>query len=80
MNKERSLALYQQGRDAWNEWAESMVAERTALEEAGEWVDGSEGVQRNDATRAWYNEARADFASQRFNMNAEFSNYTFRAQ
>ena len=32
VNKEESLALYAEGRDAWNEWAEAMLAERQALE------------------------------------------------
>ena len=34
MNKEESLALFKQGKDAWNAWAEEMLAQRKALEGA----------------------------------------------
>ncbi len=38
MNREETLALYAQGRDAWNAWAAERLAERKRLEEAGAWA------------------------------------------
>ena len=37
MTRDETIALFLQGREAWNAWAEAMLAERKALEEAGEW-------------------------------------------
>ena len=36
MNQKETLALWQQGKDAWNAWAERMLAKRRALEEKGQ--------------------------------------------
>ena len=38
MNREETLALWKQGKEAWNSWAEGMLAQRKKLEEAGEWA------------------------------------------
>lgn len=35
MNREETHALWAQGRDAWNAWAQEMLAEKARLEEAG---------------------------------------------
>lgn len=35
MNKEESLALYAQGKAAWNAWAKDMLAQRQALQDTG---------------------------------------------
>ena len=35
MNKEETLALWRQGRVAWNAWAKEMLDRRAAMEEAG---------------------------------------------
>ena len=35
MNRDETVALFLQGREAWNAWAEKMLAERKALEAAG---------------------------------------------
>ncbi len=37
MDRDGTVALFLQGREAWNAWAEKMLAERKALEEAGRW-------------------------------------------
>jgi uncharacterized protein YjbI with pentapeptide repeats len=74
MNKAETLALFAQGKEAWNEWAERMLAERRALEEKGEW---SESVPRNDATKAWFDAARADFTGHSFTEEADFSGFGF---
>jgi hypothetical protein len=61
MNHDETLALFAQGKEAWNEWAERMLAERKALEEKGEWLDA----------------ARADFTSHSFTEEADFSGLVF---
>ena len=35
MNKEQSLALWRQGRDAWNAWATAMLDRRAEMERDG---------------------------------------------
>ena len=35
MNKEESLALYEKGMEAWNAWANDMLAKKAALENGG---------------------------------------------
>lgn len=77
MNKEESLALFAQGRDAWNAWAAKMTAEREALEAAGTWMAGRIEAQRNDATRAWHAAADVDFAEHQFTKRENFSGFVF---
>lgn len=73
MNKEETLALYEQGRDAWNAWAEKMLADRTALEAAGAW---------KNASKAYFEEhsfdTEADFRGFIFPGDAGFGGGTFR--
>jgi hypothetical protein len=66
MNREETLALYARGKEAWNAWAEDMLAKRKALEEAGTWeVENNLGSLelQNEATKAWAAVATADFSS-----------------
>ena len=37
MNQEDTIARFKQGKDAWNAWAEEMLAERKAMEADGRW-------------------------------------------
>jgi hypothetical protein len=73
VNKEETLALYEQGRDAWNAWAEKMLADRTALEAAGAW---------KNASKAYFEEhsfdTEADFRGFIFPGDAGFGGATFR--
>lgn len=66
MNAEESLGLYRQGRVAWNRWADALLAERRALEEAGEWTGDEKMHRRNAATRAWLEDAAVDFTDHTF--------------
>ena len=77
MNTEESLALYARGRAAWNEWARGMIAEREALEAAGDWVAGSDRDIWNDATRDWHAAAKADFSEHEFVEAAHFKDFLF---
>ena len=74
MNKEESLALFRQGRAAWNTWAGGRLAERRKLEEAGDWIEDSDPDKQNDAMRAWHEAATADFSGHEFEV-ADFSGF-----
>jgi len=53
MDRDETVALFLQGREAWNAWAEKMLAEREALKEASRWAA--------ERTR-WEKKAWADFS------------------
>jgi hypothetical protein len=74
---EESLALYTRSRVAWNEWANSMIAEREALETTGDWVAGYDSDIWNDATRNWHAAARADFSAHLLRDNVDFKDFLF---
>jgi hypothetical protein len=74
---EESLALYTRGRVAWNEWANSMIAEREALEATGDWVAGYDSDIWNDVTRNWHAAARVDFSAHLFRDNVDFNSAMF---
>ncbi len=76
MNREETLALYEQGADAWNKWANEMLEERKQLEEAGEWDTinyipslvgplflNFQGIPFNEKTRNWYKKSEANFST-----------------
>lgn len=85
MNREETLALYEQGVEAWNKWANEMLEERKRLEEAGEWqvekVDLLLIKPINEVTKKWINKAEANFSTpvtpHTFNKILDFSNYIF---
>ena len=79
MNLEESLALYAQGKDAWNKWAENMLAERAALEEAGEWNCDEDSSNWNAAISGWHERATSTFAEHTFESNAKFRSFQFPA-
>lgn len=58
--------------DVWNGWAEPMLAERKKLEEAGEWKvekDIHGGLlPKNEATKKWFQTAKADFTHCEFRL------------
>ena len=76
MNKEQSLQLFEEGNRAWNAWADERLAERKALEESGDWIDGDPG-KWNEQTRAWHEMAEADFSGHRFETEARFDHFRF---
>lgn len=77
MNKEEALALYAQGREAWNAWAEEKLDERRKLEEAGGWQVNAAGEGQNDATTSWLSAAMADFADCEFKGELDLSHFIF---
>jgi len=59
---------HQAAKARWNAWANGMLAERTALEEAGKWLAGRNQLSlRVDPlaadTRQWLEKARVDFSN-----------------
>ena len=69
MNQDETIALFLQGKDAWNAWAEAMLAEREAMEADGRWAaehDAGDLEPQNDATRDWMARASANFSVARF--------------
>ena len=81
MNREETLALYEQGVEAWNKWANEMLEERKRLEETGERKDmideNEEIIPINDRTKKWFSEAEANFSTKEnphtFEDNVKFS-------
>ena len=68
MNKEESLTLLAQGRDAWNAWAEKMLAERRAMEAEGRW---------EESEAEWHAAAKADFSGHEFETSVHFDKLVF---
>ncbi len=77
MNTKESVALFAQGKDAWNAWAAERQAEREALKAAGTWVESPREHDWNDETRAWHDTAKADFSNHNFEEAADFSDFLF---
>src|SRR5262249_25310965 len=53
MTRDETVALFLQGKEAWNAWAKKKLAERKALEEAGRWQEEKD---------SWSDTANADFS------------------
>ncbi len=66
MTRDETVALFLQGREAWNAWAEKMLAERKALEDAGDWFAEKDPYgslkPKNAETRTWTTATAADFS------------------
>ena len=85
MNREETHALFAQGRDAWNAWAEGMLAERRRLEAAGAWAATRDvfGSLKpgNDATKVWMAAASVEFSTSRqphmFEQPVDFGGWVF---
>ena len=76
MNQKQSMELFEQGKNAWNEWAKKILAEKNALESAGIWMEGDQS-QWNDETSSWHKRAKADFSNHSFTSNVNFRNFNF---
>ena len=60
MNQDESVALWRQGRDAWNAWAEGMLRQKAELEKSGSWNGDKSDIEWNDETRKWMEVAEID--------------------
>lgn len=77
MNSTETLALWRQGKAAWQDWAQKTAEKRQALEKAGKWAVDWYGEGQNDETKAWLEEATADFCEAAFENGADFSGVQF---
>lgn len=78
MNKEESLALYEQGKEAWNEWANEMLVKKTKLEEDGKLqIDPMRQEDADQITKDWIAVSSVDFSGHVFEGDAEFSDFIF---
>ena len=68
MTPDETWALFKQGKDVWNAWADDMLAERKRLEESGLWVSSS---------TQWTLGATADFARRAMGTPVSFAEYVF---
>ena len=75
MNQRQSFELFQKGKDAWNTWADEMLAERKALDESGGWTTNRH--LQNARTSAWYEQTKADFRDTEFPTWADFTQFRF---
>src|SRR5215475_15333948 len=66
MTREETVVLFLQGREAWNAWAERMLAERKAIAADGFWAAETTAAgylaPKNAKTRSWMDAAQADFS------------------
>jgi len=67
MDQKQSIALWKQGKDAWNKWAKKMLAAREVLEQTGQWKVEANLIGhlkgQNQPTKDWIEKARVDFSS-----------------
>ena len=66
MDRDQTVALFSQGRDAWNAWAEDRLAARKVLEAEGLWLPKRDWFGHNKIkyaeARLWMESAAADFS------------------
>lgn len=77
MNSEETQALWRQGKGAWEAWTNSVAQKRAALVSDKKWSVDWFGEGQNEETRAWIDEATANFAGVVFEECADFSGMLF---
>jgi uncharacterized protein YjbI with pentapeptide repeats len=77
VNREETLALWHQGKDAWEKWLHEVQEKRLALQEAGNWLLDWYGEGQNEETKAWLLVTGADFSETVFDGVADFAAMTF---
>jgi hypothetical protein len=73
MTRDETIALFLQGREAWNAWATKMLEERARLEETGQWTANEDDLPGNESsteTRSWIEASTTDFSHCRFAVGA----------
>lgn len=75
MNKEETLALWAQGKDAWNAWAQRMLDQRAEMEKAH-----GPGRPTSESMSDWIAKAAADFSAQEFGEDMNFDSFVFPGQ
>jgi|GEM_PF-4573934 len=74
MNKAESVALLNEGTEAWNAWAKRLIAERNVLAT----TESESGAQDSgEASRDWHAKATVDFSDYCFERSVSFSDLIF---
>ncbi len=73
----KTLARWGEGKESWNAWAQALLEDRARLAQSGEWAANAFGEGENAVTRAWLEEAGANFADQVFPEAVHFAGYIF---
>lgn len=69
MNQDESIALWRQGKEAWNAWADDILRQKAELEKAGTWQVEDDGIAimgSNSETRKWMETAQIDLSGLHF--------------
>lgn len=77
MNIQESLALLARGKEAWNAWAQDMLARRQALEDQGQFRVRNLCEPLNQETSDWQQEAEVNFFRHIFTELVDFSGLIF---
>ena len=77
MNGEGTLALWLQGKSAWEIWRRDLSDRKDALTAAGKWSVDWYGEGQNDETKAWLQDATADFTDASLGADADFAGVNF---
>jgi uncharacterized protein YjbI with pentapeptide repeats len=77
MNAHETRALWEMGRDAWNDWASQILKSKANFQEAGALALNWFGEADNDETRLWLKVASADFANGHFEDEITFDGFIF---
>ncbi|MER0203225.1 MAG: hypothetical protein DU480_05075 [Nitrosomonas sp.] len=77
MNKEESLALYEKGVEAWNAWANKMLAKKAELEKCEPWQTDKDGFRISEVTKVWERDSEVDFSDHVFDDKVDFSGFIF---
>src|ERR1700740_2361506 len=77
MNGEGTLALWRQGKSAWESWRRELLERREALRAAGRWSVDWYGEGQNDETKVWLQDATADFTDASFDADVDFAGVNF---
>ena len=76
MNQKQGLELLEQGKDAWNKWANKMLAEKDALVSACK-SPGGDLSQSEGKYASWSKKAKADFSNYDFESDVDFRYFQF---
>jgi hypothetical protein len=77
MNAQETQALWELGREAWNDWAAQIVKSRKNFEERGAMALNWFGDGENEETRLFLKVATADFSNVNFAGECQFDEFIF---
>jgi len=77
MSEKKSMALYKKGVEAWNIWANDMLAKKAKLVEDKQWQITASGDGANKETKEWIAESEVDFSNCVFGGHNNFKDFIF---